>query len=255
MQNFTHPLFDEVYHFSHLSSTMSKAESMIRGQLAQGNALFIADRQSGGMGRRHAGWYSPDGGLWVTAALYGMAVQSYFTLFIGVCIHKALCRQFPSFASHFSLKWPNDIFLDGKKVGGILTTHQPNRRYHFVGMGIDTNVPTFPHHLSTIATSTLLATETTVDNRVLLTAICDEIAEGLPQIIEGVFPHNYFAENCLLTGKTVILDTDFEQFSGLCKGINSRGALMLELAPGMIQPFYAGSVVSWEAAKNTEELK
>ena len=58
-----------------------------------------------------------------------------------------------------------------------------------------------------------------------------------------------FNKYSLLKGKNLILDTDFDQFSGLCKGINNSGAILIELKPGMIQPFYAGSIVYWSAEK------
>lgn len=253
MQDFKHPLFDEVYHFTHLNSTMTKATSMLKSQLAQGNFLITADRQSSGTGRKKNSWYSPEGGIWCTIALYGMNVGSYLTLFSGICIHRALVQHFPQLAEQLTLKWPNDIFLGNRKIAGILTTHLPSHKYHFIGIGIDTNVAEFTEELQSVASSTLLATGEHIDNRALLWSICQELADGLPQLIEDSFPHDYFAQNCLLTGKTVILDTDFEQFSGLCKGVNSRGALMLELAPGMIQPFFAGSVVHWSAAAETED--
>jgi len=42
------------------------------------------------------------------------------------------------------------------------------------------------------------------------------------------------------------LNTDYDIFRGKANGIDKNGALLIELKSGMIQPFYAGSVISWE---------
>jgi len=55
----------------------------------------------------------------------------------------------------------------------------------------------------------------------------------------------YFNQHSLLKGHQIELNTDFDIFRGKAKGIDKNGALLIELKPGMIQPFYAGSVISW----------
>ena len=55
----------------------------------------------------------------------------------------------------------------------------------------------------------------------------------------------YFNQHSLLKGLNIELDTDYDKFKGKAKGINKNGALLLEIKSGMIQPFYAGSVINW----------
>ncbi len=79
----------------------------------------------------------------------------------------------------------------------------------------------------------------------ILTIFFDNFASELPRFVEGELDIKYFNKNSLLKGLQIELDTDFDVFRGKAKGLDKNGALLIELKPGMIQPFYAGSVISW----------
>ena len=95
MKDFQHPLFDEIYYFDKIESTNLKAKKMIKDGTARGNFLVVSRIQAGGIGRNRNLWFSPDGGIWMTVSLYGLAVSSNFTIFTGICIHKALTELSP----------------------------------------------------------------------------------------------------------------------------------------------------------------
>jgi BirA family transcriptional regulator, biotin operon repressor / biotin---[acetyl-CoA-carboxylase] ligase len=250
MKNFQHPLFDEVYHYEKLISTSKQATKLINNQTAQGNFLIIANEQSGGIGRGKNTWSSPLGGIWMTAALYGLSVSSNLTIFTGICIHKALCELFPEFGTDFEIKWPNDIFLKNRKLCGILASHNQSDKYHLLGIGLNSNVEQYPEVISETAISLSDFLQKEVENEIIIAKIFDKFAADLPEFIEGNFDLKYFKQNSFLKGKEIILDTDFDQFSGLCKGINKSGAILIKLKSGMIQPFYAGSVLSWTGSQD-----
>jgi BirA family transcriptional regulator, biotin operon repressor / biotin---[acetyl-CoA-carboxylase] ligase len=245
MKDFQHPLFDETYFYKKKISTSKQAIKLIKDQMAQGNFLVVANEQTGGIGRGKNSWSSPPGGIWMTAALYGLSVSSNLTIFTGICIHKALCELFTKIEDELKIKWPNDIYLNGKKLCGILSSHNQASKYHLLGIGLNSNIDTFPTEISNIAISLSAYLKEPVNNESIMTKIFDNFAEDLPEFIEGNFDLDYFKKHSFLKGKEIVLDTDFDQYSGLCKGINKNGAILIELKPGMIQPFYAGSVVSW----------
>jgi BirA family biotin operon repressor/biotin-[acetyl-CoA-carboxylase] ligase len=245
MKDFQHPLFDEIYSFDKIESTNSKAKKLIKTGEARGNFLVISHIQSGGIGRNRNLWFSPDGGIWMTAALYGLTVSSSFSIFTGICIHKAITELFPEIKSKLKIKWPNDIYLNNKKLCGILSSNLQAEKYHLLGIGLNSNVCEIPLELNDIAISLRKELNHNIDNKVLVTKIFDNFASYLPDFIEGELDVKYYNEHSLLKGRIIELDTDFDKFTGIAKGINKSGALLIELKPGMIQPFYAGTVVSW----------
>lgn len=246
MKDFQHQLFDEIYSFDKIESTNLKAKKLIKTGEARGNFLVISRIQSGGIGRNRNLWFSPDGGIWMTVCLYGLVVSSNFTIFTGICIHKAIIELFPEIKSNLKIKWPNDIFLNNKKLCGILSSNLQAEKYHLLGIGLNSNVCEIPLELKDIAISLRKELDHNIDNKVLVTKIFNNFASNLPDFIEGKLDMKYYNEHSLLKGRTIELDTDFDKFSGIAKGINKSGALLIELKPGMIQPFYTGTVISWD---------
>ncbi len=245
MKDFKHPLFDEVLYFNKLNSTSLKAERLINSNTAQGNFLCLAGEQSSGKGRGKNSWVSPIGGLWLTAALYGFNFQSNITIFTGICIHKTLSELFPSITDNLKIKWPNDIYLNDKKLCGVLSSNLSSKKYHLIGIGINSNVTELDEILAPNATSLQIEFDSSVDNEQILTSVFDNFAFALPGFVEGELDVKYFNQHSLLKGLQIELDTDFDTFRGKAKGIDKNGALLIELKSGMIQPFYAGSIISW----------
>ncbi len=244
MKNFKHPLFDEVRYFEKINSTNKKADQLIKSKQISGNFLLIAGTQSGGIGRKENSWFSPEGGIWITAGLYGLSVESNLTIFTGICIHKALLQLFPKMQNDLKIKWPNDIYLNEKKLCGILSSHISAFKYHLIGIGINTNFEEFSKELSDISISIKQYLKTNINNSNIVKTFFDIFASNLPEFIEGKLDINYFNEHSLLNGRKIELDTDFDKFSGICRGINKKGAILIKLKKGMIQPFFAGTVIN-----------
>jgi BirA family biotin operon repressor/biotin-[acetyl-CoA-carboxylase] ligase len=223
---------------------MNTAQKMIQNGDVNGNFLIIADEQSNGKGRQTAGWYSPAGGLWFTMALYGLPLDSSLTIFTGIIIHQAILELFPELEGRLKIKWPNDIMLDEKKLCGILTTHLGQKNYFLVGIGIDTNIGEFNPEISSIAISLKQALNREVEHQELLSVLFHFYAEELPEFMDSRLKNylDYYKAHCYLKGRSILLSTEFEGFNGKVQGINSKGALLLEMQEGMIQPFYSGSV-------------
>jgi len=242
MKDFQHPFFDEIIFKHKTNSTNKLAEKLVKNKDIAGNFLCIAEQQTGGIGRKQNKWFSPEGGIWITVGIYGLSVESSLTIFAGICIHKALIELFPQMESDLKIKWPNDIFLNGKKLCGILSLHLSAQKYHIIGIGINTNFTEFPQELEAFSISTEQYLKTEIDNAILMQKFFDIFASELPEFIENKLETKYFNQYSLLRGKQVELNTDFDRFSGISKGINKNGALLLKLKSGMIQPFYAGTV-------------
>ncbi len=237
-----HNLLDNFFHIHSINSTSSYSEKLIKENRKLGNFLVVADTQHNGIGRKGHDWHSPQGGLWFTLSIYNLPINSALSLFVGICVQKTLIKLYPDL--NVQLKWPNDIFLNGLKVGGILCNYLPNFDYHMIGIGINSAIDSLPEELQEVATSIKLH-KSEVDNEEILRLVLDHLDQGLPQFICEGFENmvDYFNANSFLKGKTVVLGTEFKSFKGVVTGVNKQGALLLKLPSGMIQPFYSGSIL------------
>ena len=173
-------------------------------------------------------------------------VNSNLTLFVGICLHKAILTCFPELKQDLKIKWPNDIYLENRKICGILSHNLSNHRYHSIGIGINTNIEEFPKDLEDLATSLFNTLHFQIDNKKLIKTIFDIFSANFPKYVENGIDYNYFNKHSFLEGKKIILDTDFAQYKGNCRGINKNGAILIALKSGMVQPFYVGSIIAWE---------
>jgi BirA family biotin operon repressor/biotin-[acetyl-CoA-carboxylase] ligase len=155
-------------HLHHLAATLSTNDLALQAaQAGARNGVWIADKQLAGRGRGRHTWHSLAGaGLYMTALIAPrIPMQSALSLSlrVAIAIQSAIVTvtrfQRPS---QVDIRWPNDLMLNRRKVGGILidtasnpaTDAQPaTLRYAVLGIGINVNHTTFPPELDAIATS------------------------------------------------------------------------------------------------------
>lgn len=124
------------------------------------NQLVIAESQTGGRGRMGRSFYSPNG----TGVYFSLLLHPEFsaekTLFLTVMAAVSVAETIMKYNSNdVKIKWVNDIYIDGKKVCGILTEGAINGNkmldYAVVGIGINVAAPGngFPDDIKDIATS------------------------------------------------------------------------------------------------------
>ena len=116
--------------------------------------LILAFEQSGGRGRQGRTWTSPPGkGVYATRVLtvQDASVLQTLPLLVGVGLCRALAPLVPSSCR---LKWPNDLLVEGKKIGGILIeamVHTEGESRALIGFGV--NVQQEPEEMPETATS------------------------------------------------------------------------------------------------------
>lgn len=135
-----------------------------------GNSLLIvlAEHQTGGRGRRGRRWESPPGNLAITVSVGEGYLGSFspweFSMMAGLAIREALTQETNL---GFELKWPNDVFLFGKKVAGILveTSYRAGvARAAAVGVGV--NVGGIPDELKSRAVSLGMAAGASLPDKI-----------------------------------------------------------------------------------------
>ena len=143
------------------------------------------------------------------------------------------------------LKWPNDVWLSGRKVCGILVEVPPRSRGRLVigvGLNVNNSLATAPPELQAIATSLRDACGTEHDVSTLLIDWLQQLEADLKTLAaEDASLAERCRNRCVLTGRVVTLDTGGQLATGECLGIAGDGALRLRLSTGE-QRFYGGTV-------------
>ena len=157
------PLGCRISHHHTLSRCMDQLRDRIRATdrpaPATGKVVW-ADRLTASQGRFHRHWFAPEGGLHM-AFLWADTLLPEWGRFLPFAVGIACCETLCAFGAGACLKWVNDILVQGRKIGGVLTETiigAPGERYFLVGIGININVVEFPEELRSRATSLRLET-------------------------------------------------------------------------------------------------
>ena len=143
-----------------ITSTNTVLKTMAEEGAKEGLCL-VAGEQTAGKGRRGRSFYSPANSGIYLSILLRPALQAVDATSITACAAVAVAEAIESLAAvNAEIKWVNDIYVDGRKVCGILTEasldcESGQVNYLIVGIGINTRVPAddFPEELKNIAGS------------------------------------------------------------------------------------------------------
>ncbi|NME82425.1 biotin--[acetyl-CoA-carboxylase] ligase [Clostridium sp. SM-530-WT-3G] len=137
----THKIGRTIYHFDNIDSTNIKAKELAKSSVPDGS-IIIAEEQTLGSGRFNRKWFSPNGGIWFSLLLKPSVPPSdapKITQIAGAAVYKTLeSLNIPS-----TIKWPNDILINNKKVCGILAEMKCDMEavhYLILGIGINVNL-------------------------------------------------------------------------------------------------------------------
>ena len=209
------------------STNRIAADAAARG--APEGALFVALRQYAGRGRKERDWVSTEeGSLIFSIILRPLQSPESLTTLLGLAVAQTIDEISPEIET--GIKWPNDIFIQGRKVAGILA--ESRGKDTIIGIGIDINETEddFSDELKDIAVSLRIASGRRLDRGRLLAAIIDRF-----EILytrwerEGLSIFKFDIEKKLLwKGMEASIETGDRDFSGIVSGITSEGYLRIE---------------------------
>jgi BirA family transcriptional regulator, biotin operon repressor / biotin---[acetyl-CoA-carboxylase] ligase len=188
-----------IYRLESVPSTQdSLKEQFLAG--APAGSIAIAAEQSLGRGRRGRSWDSPAGkGLWASVLIEPSPPEEQWTwtplwaaLVAKKSIDSVLSENDRGFKDKLAIKWPNDLILQERKLGGILAENvqdRENRRAIIVGMGINLlqREEDFPPHLRNRSISLLQATGETYSPERLLESVIFSLEE-MYSLIDPICP-------------------------------------------------------------------
>jgi BirA family biotin operon repressor/biotin-[acetyl-CoA-carboxylase] ligase len=234
------------YFFDSLPSTMDEARKYAMNG-AQEGTVIIAREQSDGRGMRGRVWESSKGNLFLTYITYlpvTLAKAPQMSFVACVAVGEALLPLLPPINS-LSYKWPNDILLNHKKVGGLLLESVviPNKTGVCCLIGCGLNITSLPQKVQYPATS-LHDEGIFLSFEDVLTAVVSSFEQYITLWKMKGFSaiHGLWMEGAANLGKKITIDLQGKAYEGLFKGIDQEGTALLHTSDGLIK-FTAGEVL------------
>lgn len=212
--------------------------------------VLLAEQQTAGRGRRGREWIAPLGGALCLSLAWTFEELprdlASLSLVVGTCALRALEARG---ARGLSLKWPNDLVVAGRKLGGILIEMRAESAGPvMVVIGIGLNVALGAPTRARVAASgtepiDIVEIGGSTDRNALAAALVARLLDALPLFAkEGFAPFGAeWREADALRGRQVAVNLGEERHIGIARGIDTAGALLVE-TPGGLRRFIAGEV-------------
>ena len=230
-----------------IDSTNDYLMRRLPNQLSSGQ-VCLAEYQSAGRGRRGRQWISPFGSqIYLSMYWYleqGLAASTGLSLVTALAVSDAVKAHSDV---QVQLKWPNDIYLDGVKLAGILIDLEGQAlepSHSVIGVGLNLHMPEEAGKLIEQKWTDLQShSKVKIDRNALSAQLISCLHKRLHQYQQtGLAPmlDEWHALDAFLN-KRVKLITGERITHGICRGVNNQGALLLEVN-GQVKPVYGGEV-------------
>ncbi|WP_022760182.1 MULTISPECIES: biotin--[acetyl-CoA-carboxylase] ligase [unclassified Butyrivibrio] len=218
--------------YDELESTNKTARSMASFDAPHGSVI-ISKTQTGGTGRKKRHFSSPKGGIYMSIILRPERMNifdySLITPFVGVCVCKALESAIGVFPS---IKWLNDLYIDDKKICGILSEAGTDfdtgeLQYIVIGIGINFNsdINEFPPDLRKTAGSLFeKGGETISKDRLIADILNNILTNDVPDCIV-----EEYKSRMKMLGSTIRVITTDGNYEAKAIDVNEKGKLIVEL--------------------------
>ncbi|HEX8313087.1 MAG TPA: biotin--[acetyl-CoA-carboxylase] ligase [Chthoniobacteraceae bacterium] len=236
----------EIVVYAQTDSTNNRAADAGRNGAASGLVIF-AEEQTAGRGRFGRAWASASHlGLWFSVLLrppMPMARWPRLTTWTAVQLARVIDAQT---GGKTQIKWPNDIYLNGRKAGGILIetgVDAAQAPFAVIGIGLNVNQTPddLPEELRGRATSIREAAGRRIDRPEFAAAVLQQLDTGLPGLISDFAAIIEEAtQRSTLIGQWVEINTGASVIQGTATGLDPEGQLLLRTGDGALQSVSAG---------------
>lgn len=244
---------DQIRRLTLLAETDSTNDYLLQLPTADMHGqIVLAEKQNAGKGRRGRRWQSPQGNIFLSmgwrfntraVSLEGLSAV------VGICTCRALSGI--GLSGH-GIKWPNDIYVDGAKLAGILVELKGNSHGTSAVIGVGINM-----HLDAETTSNIdqpatgLAGQSglkTTDRNTIVAAVIEEIIAALEHGSRRLpdYLREHWSQWDLLAGQAVHLEYQGAAYKGEAQGITPGGALRLHVSSG---PGSAAEIMTFHSAE------
>lgn len=241
----------QLFFYPSIDSTNFEAERLFSNGAKPPFAVFT-NKQTAGKGRLGRKWHSQANQNLYCSIMFSPNTQpeklQSFTLWAGIEICRSIKALIPTL--DLKIKWPNDLYCNGKKISGILTEARiDSDRMHTIilglGLNINSTTKSFPEEIRSIATSLRVETSQSYDMNALSIEIIQATVRAYNKCI--VSNNNESLSKTwdtfdYLKDKPISLTENGQKVSGLALGINSYGALQIKKNDGKIHAIHSGDV-------------
>ena len=242
---------NKIYTFDTIDSTNNCAKAVADIGASEGTVV-ISEEQTAGRGRLGRPWFSPPSQNLtfsiVVRPQLNNDVLNLLPLYAAVAVAEAIER---ATSLKVECKWPNDLLINRKKVGGILIEgcfKEGKIEYAVIGVGINVNLDVFPPDLSQKASSLRIETNAEIDRARLFQEILRSLElhyrRFLQKGFQSVVPE--WTSHSSMLGKTITVSQHGNALSGVVKGFSQDGGLLLQ-TNGTVMTLFAGDVSILEA--------
>lgn len=238
----------KLVYLNEVDSTNNYARKLAEDGVQHGT-LVVADYQNGGKGRRGRTWVMPHRKAIAMSLIVRPDIRpekaSMMTLVTGMAVAEAIKKVT---GLDTKIKWPNDIVINGKKISGILTEMSAEMdviNYVVIGIGINANFTEFPEELRETATSLQQQLGYPVDRGAI---IC--MTMKIFEIYYERFMETQSMKGLAEEYQQMLVNLDRQvrvlepgnEYSGVARGIDETGQLLVEKENGETVAVYAGEV-------------
>jgi BirA family biotin operon repressor/biotin-[acetyl-CoA-carboxylase] ligase len=248
----THDLGQVLHCFEELASTNDTARQLAEEGAAHGEVV-IAERQTAGRGRRGRGWISPPGRNLYLSAVLRPDLPPQRAPEITLVASVGLCHAVRRAGADAGIKWPNDLVVGERKLGGILTEMAAEAdRVQWVVLGVGVNLNArpedFPEELRSAVTSVAAERGQPVPRALFAAAALALLEEWLDRYAEGGFAAVRDEWRVLsdTLGREVRVAAEGREIRGLAEDVDESGALLVRTGAGL-EAVRSGEVVHLRA--------
>jgi BirA family transcriptional regulator, biotin operon repressor / biotin---[acetyl-CoA-carboxylase] ligase len=239
----THFIGQKVIFFPSLDSTMEAARrEAIWG--APAGTIVVAEEQTAGRGRLKRSWLSPRGGLTFSVILRPNLEYLPYLVMISSLAAAAAIENVTGIRSQ--IKWPNDVLISDKKVGGILIENDIRKNslaFSVIGIGLNVNIriQDYPE-ISSIATSLSDQTGVIVSRLDILRQLLIEMEKLYRQLPQSDYIFKQWKNRLVTLGQNVQASQGNAVYNGTVESVAPDGSLLLRTADGDLIKILAGDV-------------
>ena len=214
--------------FETVGSTNDVAKELVKNTPVHGG-IVVAEVQSGGRGTYGRKFSSMTGGVYLSVmidtSLWHFKQLELATLYVAVVAKKAI---FDVLGITVDLKWVNDLFLNGKKVGGILTEKQFDSNWLVIGIGLNvaTRVEDFSEELQNIVTTLGVDDGGHQVKSELIARLLYLLLEP-SELSDAKIVLNLYKSGLFILGKSVEVTRGTDVFEGIVTDIDESGQLLI----------------------------
>lgn len=234
------------WYYNQLSSTNDKAKELAAMGYLKDEAVVITDDQTHGRGQQNAYWYSnPGDSLTLSFVAFPTSLlakdQFWLNMAVSVGILESLLPFLEPVAGHYAIKWPNDLILEHRKMGGILIENVLEGHYvHQSVIGIGLNLGDLSLWELSGAIGLSSVTGEIPDTDLLARRLVDKVKEAYKQLKIGrreVIKNRYYQFLYKSNQWHTFKDGSGQFFKGCIHGVDEVGQLLVQDESNKVQPY------------------